>query len=145
MGRLKGIPHILSPDILHLLASTGHGTEITLADINFPTNRICSGPDGPYEYRADGLKITELLDAILTLMPLDTHGGPPVTLMHDLDHVAPAWCSYEAICNTHHGSSVEVSTEDRFSFYQHARKTYAIIHTGETMPYGNIILRRGVC
>ncbi|XP_073096188.1 fucose mutarotase isoform X4 [Manis javanica] len=67
---LKGVPALLSPELLYALARMGHGDEIVLADVNFPTSSICRG--GPEEIRADGLGIPQLLEAVLRLLPLDT-------------------------------------------------------------------------
>ncbi|XP_045135195.1 fucose mutarotase-like [Portunus trituberculatus] len=150
MGKLKGIPHILSPDILHLLAVTGHGDEIVLADINFPTHSICTA-GGPKEYRADGLQIPALLDAILTLMPLDNYVDSQVAVMNRthrdvmLGVEVPILNEFRSICNQHFGATVKIEFLERFEFYERAKKTYAIIQTGETAPYGNILLKRGVC
>lgn len=151
MGKLKGIPHILSPDILHLLAVTGHGDEIVLADINFPTHTLCNGSGRPKEYRADGVGIPALLDAILTLMPLDAYVENPVQLMDLTDgdkakgFQVPVWEEYRKICDKHESVPVNFEKVERFEFYERAKKVYAIIHTGETAAYANILLKRGVC
>ena len=76
---LKGIPSILSPELLHALASMGHGDKIVLADANFPSSSICSGDESPRLIRADGHSIPQLLQAILTLLPLDTYTFAPVS------------------------------------------------------------------
>uniref|UniRef100_A0A0P4WF92 L-fucose mutarotase n=1 Tax=Scylla olivacea TaxID=85551 RepID=A0A0P4WF92_SCYOL len=150
MGKLKGIPHILSPDILHLLAVTGHGDEIVLADINFPTRSICNA-EGPKEYRADGIGIPALLDAILTLMPLDNYVDNPVAVMNRTQQdvmrgvEVPVLIDYRRICDLHHKSTVKIAFLERFEFYERAKNAFAIIQTGETSPYGNILLTRGVC
>ncbi|KAG7167697.1 Fucose mutarotase-like [Homarus americanus] len=122
-----------------------------LADINFPTHTICSKEGGPKEYRADGLSIPVLLDAILTLMPLDTYSKHQVQLM---DKTAsdkakglqvPIWEEYRKICDKHQQPPINREMVERFEFYEKAKKAYAIIHTGETAAYGNILLKRGVC
>ena len=77
---LKGVPSILSPDLLHALASMGHGDKIVLADANFPSASICTGEESPRLVRADGHTIPSLLQAVLTLMPLDTYVFAPVRL-----------------------------------------------------------------
>ncbi|XP_038639041.1 fucose mutarotase isoform X4 [Scyliorhinus canicula] len=111
---LRGIPSIISPDLLYALAKMGHGDEIVLADANFPTSSVCRS--GPTEIRVDGLKIPELLKAILKLFPLDTYVSYPKKL--------------EAV--------------ERFKFYERARKSFAVVATGETALYGNLILKKGV-
>lgn len=133
------------------MAVTGHGDEIVLADINFPTHSICSSEGGPKEYRADGLSIPELLDAMLTFMPLDAYDDHPVQLMDmtDADKAKgmklSIWEEYSRICNKHQPPAVTLKMVERFEFYEKAKKAYAIIQTGETAPYANILLKRGVC
>ncbi|XP_013867456.1 fucose mutarotase isoform X1 [Austrofundulus limnaeus] len=76
---LKGIPSVLSPDLLYVLAKMGHGDDLVLADVNFPSSSICAC--GPREVRADGLGIPQLLEAILKLLPLDNY-VPPSSSSH---------------------------------------------------------------
>ena len=76
---LKGIPPIISPDLLHALASMGHGDRIVLADTNFPSASLCEGLDGPKLVRADGHNIPQLLEAVLALIPLDSYVFAPVS------------------------------------------------------------------
>ncbi|XP_047616269.1 fucose mutarotase isoform X5 [Phacochoerus africanus] len=150
---LKGIPALLSPELLYALARMGHGDEIgaapsplppprrrwegqwawpnaprlrgptaaangagrsVLADVNFPTSSVCRC--GPEEIRADGLGIPQLLEAVLTLLPLDTYVESPSSL----------------------------TVIERFEFYERAKKAFAVVATGETALYGNLILKKGV-
>ncbi|KAL7647310.1 UNVERIFIED_CONTAM: hypothetical protein RMT77_000905 [Armadillidium vulgare] len=149
MGKLKGVPSVLSPDLLYLLAASGHGDEIVLADINFPVKSTCK--KGPVEYRADGIPIPPLLDAILQFMPLDAHDECPVVLMKVMQQdeaiepsVKEMWNKYNAIISKHEERIVGIEYLDRFGFYERANKAYAVIQTGEMAPYANIILKRGV-
>ena len=80
MGRLKGIPKILSPELLHTIASMGHGDAIVLADSNFPAASCCT--EGPKLIDASGLDIPELLEAILKFFPLDTYVFNLVVLLN---------------------------------------------------------------
>ncbi|XP_066954385.1 fucose mutarotase-like isoform X2 [Macrobrachium rosenbergii] len=124
---------------------------LVLADINFPTHSICSSPGGPKEYRADGVSIPVLLDAILTLMPLDSYAPNPVQLMDRTisDRAkgmsVPIWDKYREIVDKHDQCSATFEMVERFEFYERAKAAYAIIHTGETAAYANILLKRGVC
>lgn len=142
---LKGIPAILSPDLLKILMEMGHGDEICLGDGNFPHESM--GADC-YVVRADGHGIPELLDAIFTLMPLDTYSEKPVSLMEVVpgDPVkTPIWNTYKDIVARHdpRGAAV-VQNIERFAFYDRARTCYAIVATGEKALYANIILKKGV-
>ncbi|KAL3863442.1 hypothetical protein ACJMK2_005198 [Sinanodonta woodiana] len=145
---LKLIPSILSPDLLFILASMGHGDEIVLADAHFPTSSICRA--GPREVRADGLLIPALLEAVLTLLPLDTYVSKPVALMDrvpadkEKNLTVTIWDTYKDIINKAENQTVGIEMVERFSFYERAKKAFAVVHTGETAQYGNIILKKGV-
>ncbi|XP_032346469.1 fucose mutarotase isoform X5 [Camelus ferus] len=98
---LKGVPALLSPELLYALARMGHGDEIVLADVNFPTSSICRC--GPEEIRADGLGIPQLLEAMLKLLPLDTYVEKPAVVMElvpsdrERGLQTPVWRSYQSI------------------------------------------------
>lgn len=149
---LKGIPFIISPDLLHVLSSAGHADEIVLADAHFPTTSICKR-SGVREIRADGISIPPLLEAILKLFPLDLYESCPVSLMDlvDSDKMnfpdGPSiWKEYEGIVKRAEPSLKHqtFTLVERFKFYEQAKKAFAIVATGETAQYGNIILRKGV-
>lgn len=145
---LKIIPNIISPELLFILASMGHGDEIVLADAHFPSSSICR--EGPKEVRADGIKIPQLLDAILTLLPLDQYVTTPVSLMDLVPSdkakglKTPVWDEYKTIIDKHEQQKIQVELVERFAFYERAKKAFAVVHTGETAQYGNIILKKGV-
>ncbi|XP_022286363.2 fucose mutarotase-like isoform X1 [Crassostrea virginica] len=145
---LKNVPKCLSPNLLHALASMGHGDEIVLADAHFPTSSICKS--GPLEIRADGVDIPTLLDGILHLLPLDAYVKCPVALMDpvqsdkDNNIQIPVWDKYKEILKSREGPSVEIEFVERFAFYDRAKTAYAIVHTGEMAKYGNIILKKGL-
>lgn len=145
---LKNIPKELSPELLYVLASMGHGDEIVLADAHFPTSSICRA--GPREVRADGLGIPDLLTAVLTLMPLDSYVSEPVAIMDKVPEdkakglPTPIWTKYQVICDTASDTQISIEKVERFKFYERAKRAFAIVHTGETAQYGNIILKKGV-
>uniref|UniRef100_A0A2C9LR88 L-fucose mutarotase n=1 Tax=Biomphalaria glabrata TaxID=6526 RepID=A0A2C9LR88_BIOGL len=144
---LRGIPNQLSPDLLKVLAEMGHGDEIILADIHFPTASICTC--GPKQIRADGLSATILLEAIMTLFPLDQYVEYPVARMDLVDSdkakslKTPIWDSYQEILNKAEGKKIQIEFVERFDFYERAKKAFAIVHTGENQQYANIILKKG--
>ena len=142
---LKGIPKILSPTLLKVLCEMGHSDRILLADGNFPAENIGKNA---IVIRADGLGIPELLDAILELFPLDTYVKTPVNLMEVMpgDKVeTPIWEEYKSIvaAKDERGAKA-IGTIERFAFYEEAKNAYAIIATGETALYANIMLQKGV-
>ena len=142
---LKGIPRIISPELLKVLMEMGHGDRIVIADGNFPSESI--GKDAVV-VRADGHGVLELLDAILKLMPLDAYVDCPVSLMQVMpgDNVkTPIWDKYKEIVRNYESRGDDVFAEvERFSFYENAKTAYAIIATGETAIYANIMLQKGV-
>ena len=142
---LKNIPQILSPQLLKVLCEMGHSDQIVLSDGNFPTESM--GKDC-IVIRCDGHGVAELLDAILTVSPLDTYIDKPVNLMEVMpgdDVETPIWDTYKEIIQKHDNRGAEtVGTIERFKFYDEAKKAYAIIATGEKALYANVILQKGV-
>lgn len=137
---LKGIPDIISPELLKILDEMGHGDEIVIADGNFPTASM-----GQREVRADGHGVPELLDAILQLFPLDTYVEAPVALMEVVpgDPVVPViWDEFKEIIEKRDPAKIEYI--ERFAFYERAKKAYAIIATGEKAIYANVLLKKGI-
>ena len=139
---LKGIPPILSPQLLKVLMEMGHSDEIVLADGNFPAETM--GKDA-IVIRCDGHGVPEILDAILELMPLDQYVEKPVALMATGNDPRPVtWDQYLAILEDREPDNHQVEEMERFAFYERAKKAYAIVATGETAVYANILLKKGV-
>ena len=142
---LKGIPKIISPQLIKVLMEMGHGDRIVISDGNFPAESI--GKDA-IVIRADGHGVPEILDAILQLMPLDMYVDLPVSLMQ----VVPGdnaeisiWDTYKEIVGKYDMRGENVFSEiERFKFYEEAKSAYAIVATGETAIYANIMLQKGV-
>ena len=138
---LKNIPSIISPELLKILHEMGHSDEIVIGDGNFP-----AASNAKRLIRADGHGVPELLDAILQLLPLDTYVDAPVMLMQvtpgdDVDPVI--WKDYRKIVDAHQ-DNVKFEEIERFAFYERARDAYAIVATGESALYANVILKKGV-
>ncbi|MEG2137968.1 MAG: L-fucose mutarotase [Oscillospiraceae bacterium] len=141
---LKNIPSILSPELLKVLMEMGHGDELVIGDGNFPAESM--GKDA-IVIRADGHGVPELLDAILQLMPLDQYSEKPVGLMEVVpgDPVVPEiWDTYKKILKKHDPDHCAIEMIERFAFYERAKKVYAIVESGETAIYANILLKKGV-
>ena len=141
---LKGIPPILSPELLKVLAEMGHGDEIVLADGNFPAESMGKNA---IVIRADGHTVPEILNAVLTLLPLDKYVEQPAALMEVVpgDPVVPTiWEEYRTLLEKHGENPQAVEMMERFAFYERAKKAYAIVATGETAIYANILLKKGV-
>ena len=140
---LKGVSKILSPELLKVLCEMGHGDEIVIADANFPSETF-----GKKVIRADGISGTNMLDAVLSVLPLDTYSNPNMILMQlmdcDVGKVNPEiWGQYKEIA-INKDKNVKVGNIDRFDFYDRAKGAYAVIATGEEAVYANIILKKGV-
>ena len=144
---LKGIPKLLSPELLKVLCEMGHSDRIVIGDGNFPAETM--GKNAKV-IRYDGQDIPALLDAILTVFPLDTYVDTPVSLMELMDCdkgkvATPIWDEYKAIVAKHDERGADaVGNIERFAFYEEAKKCYAVIATGEGAIYANVILQKGV-
>ena len=141
---LKGIPAILSPELLSVLCAMGHGDEIILADGNFPAE---SYKKYLTVVRCDGHGIPELLKAILKLFPLDCYVEQPVALMEVVkgDHYDPViWETYKTIFAENDCKGERIKFLERYAFYEQAKKAFAVVATGETSQYANIILKKGI-
>jgi len=139
---LIGIPSCVGPDLLSLLYRMGHGDELVLADAFF-----CGETFGRRVVRADGVRIPELLDGILGLINLDDFVADPLVMMEPAagDLLDPAVeASFRAAVDRHWPEAPPVARLERFAFYERARKAFAVVMTGETVKYGNIILKKGV-
>ena len=141
---LKGIPQIISPELLKVLCEMGHSDRIVIADGNFPAESI--GKNAKV-IRMDGHGACEVLEAVLKLFPLDTYVEKPVSLMQVTpgDNVeTPIWDEYAKIIKDVQGKENVMGEIERFAFYEEAKKAYAIIATGESALYANIMLQKGV-
>ena len=144
---LKGIPKILSPELLKVLCEMGHSDRICLGDGNFPAQTMGKNA---VVIRADGHGVPELLDAILQVFPLDTYVEQPVKLMQLMDRdvgkiETPIWDEYKKIVAKYDSRGEKaVGNVERFAFYEEAKTCYCIVATGESAVYANVILQKGV-
>ncbi len=139
---LKGVPAILSPELLKVLMEMGHGDELVIGDGNFPAASMAQRL-----LRCDGHEVPALLDAVLRFYPLDTFVDAPVALMEVVpgDDTRPAiWETYRNIVEKRSPEAAGIEFVERFAFYDRARTAYAIVATGESALYANIILKKGV-
>ncbi|MCL2270174.1 MAG: L-fucose mutarotase [Treponema sp.] len=139
---LIGIDPVISPELLDTLFRMGHGDEIVLADAFFPGNSMNSRV-----IRADGIKVPALLDGILALMNLDSYVPHPVAMMapapgDSLDETVER--SFRAVIDHRWPGTPAIEFVERFAFYERTKRAFAVLMTGETVKYGNIILKKGV-
>ncbi len=138
---LKGIPSLLSPELLKVMMEMGHGDTLVIADGNFPGASMAKRL-----VRLDGHGAAPLLDAMLAFFPLDTYVDCPVQLMEVVpgDPVeTPIWDEYAAIVERR-APGAKIGRVERFSFYALAKEAYCVVQTGESALYANVLLRKGV-
>jgi len=139
---LKGISKYLSPELLFHLYKMGHGDELVLADAFYPGDTM-----NKLVIRADGIGIVDLLDGILPLFNLDAYVSNPVLMMAVPSNDNPdpeVEKSYRAVIDKYYPDTLPIGKLERFEFYERSKSAYAVLMTGETTKYGNIIIRKGV-
>ncbi len=139
---LKGISPLISPELLKTLAEMGHGDTIVFSDAHFPASSI-----GVPVLRADGLDIASLLDAVLPLFELDSYVPDPIVMMAPVqgDTLDESLLKrYRNAIEKHAPAAPDTDFIERFTFYDRAKKAFAVVITGETGKYGNILLQKGV-
>lgn len=138
---LKGISPLLTPDLLHVLASMGHGDAIAIVDANFP-----SASTGRHLVTIAGAGAHEVLAAVLDVLPLDTFESPAAFTMEvagDADALPDPVADFAAVLADHGHGDLEIGHLERHAFYERAREAFAVVRTGELRPYGNILLVKG--
>ena len=137
---LKGISPVITPDLLKIMAEMGHGDEIVLADAHFPGHTF-----NERVVRADGIGVDVLLKGIIPLFELDSY-APPLIMMAPV-----AGDELDASVEQRYRQALfggaagpEILRIDRFAFYDRAKTAFAVVMSGETAKYGNIILKKGV-
>lgn len=139
---LKNLSPLLTPELLKILCEMGHGDEIVIADGNFPAASLHDRV-----VRLDGHGGVEVLKAVMSVIPLDTYAEANAILMELVpgdDVETPIWAEYAAVLQDAEGDTVRMEHIERFAFYERAKKAYAVIATGESALYANLILKKGV-
>jgi L-fucose mutarotase len=139
---LKNLDPLLTPDLLQVLRAMGHGDEIVLVDANYPAESA-----GPEVLRLDGIEATRVLDAVLSVMPLDDFVPEACWRMEVVgaaEGEQPIFEEFRAIIAKREGAKFKLASLERFAFYARARECFAVVATGERRLYGNIILKKGI-
>ncbi len=141
---LKNIDPVLSPDLLQILRAMGHGDRIAIVDANYPADNHAQRL-----VRLDGLSVTTVLDAILSVLPLDPpdfvpHAACRMEVVGAPEARQPIFDDFDALIAKHEGDRFQLASYERFKFYDHVKECYALVATGERRLYGNIILQKGV-
>ncbi len=139
---LKGIPDIISPELLKVLHEMGHGDDLVIGDSNYP-----AASNARILVRADGHDVPTILDAILRLFPLDGYVERPVSLMQVVpgDPTVPEVQErIRQVVRAHEArGDAAIELVERFAFYERAKKAYAILATTEKGAYGCMIIKKG--
>ena len=138
---LKGIPPVLGPDLLHILRAMGHGDEIAIVDANYPAESA-----GPEVVRLDGHSATDILEAVLTLMPLDDfveYAAMGMQVVGEPQKRMPVMDEFDIIINRFE-PGMRLQLVERFDFYGKVESAFAIVQTGERRLYGNVLLKKGI-
>ena len=139
---LRGLNPLLTPELLMILRAMGHGDEIAIVDANYPALR-----DARRLARLDGADASQALEAILTVLPLDSFVESPAHCMQVVgkpDEIPPAVADFQTIVDRLAGFPDKIAMLERFAFYDRAKQCFAIVATSERRLYGNIILTKGV-
>ncbi|MFM7026279.1 MAG: RbsD/FucU family protein [Limnohabitans sp.] len=141
---LKNTPLLLTPEMLHALASMGHGDDVALVDAHFPASRVAQQGHARL-MRMPGLSVTQVLDAVLQVLPLDTFGPACAWTMEvvgDAQALPPA--VIECRQSLAAQGRQDVAALERYAFYEQARQAFVIVQTGDLRTYANLLLRKGV-
>ncbi len=139
---LKNLSPLHTPELLHTLASMGHGDEIAIVDAHFPADSMAQRL-----VRLDGADAPSVLRAVLQLIPLDTFVDDPALRMQvvdDPDQIPEVQRTFQTVIDEEEGHHVELVKIERFAFYERAKDAYAIVATGELRPYGCVLIKKGV-
>jgi L-fucose mutarotase len=139
---LKGLDPLLTADLLHVLRAMGHGDDLVIVDANFPAASM-----GRRVVALDGVSATRALEAVLSVMPLDEFVEAPCARMEVVDDpdAVPEICrEFQAIIDRAEDGRFQLARIERFAFYERARQAFALVRTGETRLYGNMLLKMGI-
>lgn len=139
---LKNIHPLLGPELLAVLGRMGHGDEIAVVDANFPAESCARRL-----VRMDGVSATDVLEAIVSVLPVDSYVDCPVNTMKvvgDAAEIPPIVHAFRLIVSRNSPDPVSFGTLERSAFYSRSREAFAIVATGEQRLYGNVLLAKGV-
>ena len=144
---LKGISKHVSTDLLWTLASMGHGDDLIVVDTNFPAQSVANMTASGNLVEMPGLDTQEAIRVILSLYPLDSFVDDPVKRMEVVgkpQEILEIHRQVQEAIDAAEGKHIPMVSLERFAFYEAAKKSYAVVRTGEGRPYGCFILKKGV-
>lgn len=144
---LRNFDNRLNADVIRCLRAMGHGDDLVICDTNFPADSVARHTVTGDLLRMDNLTAAEAIDAILSVMPLDSFVEHPASRMEIVGNpgeIPAVQREVQAVIDSREGKSWPMGSIERFAFYEKARDAYAVIVTGETRFYGCFILKKGV-
>ncbi|MCJ9673264.1 MULTISPECIES: RbsD/FucU family protein [unclassified Neorhizobium] len=144
---LRGIDPVLNAELMHALMLMGHGDQLVLCDINHPAQTIARHTTYSRLIDVSGCGLERLAEAVLKLFPLDTFVDAPVKRMQvvgDVAGQAPIFATIQKVIDQAEGRPVQMEALERFTFYEEAKKSFAIVRTSDPGPYGCFIFSKGV-
>ncbi len=139
---LKGLDPLLNADLLHILRAMGHGDDLIIADANFPATTMAKRL-----VRLDGVSAPRVLEAVLSVMPLDDFVDEPcgrIEVVGDPEAVPEVCQDFQKVIDRAEEGRFQLARIERFAFYEQARQAFAVVQTGETRLYGCVLLKMGV-
>ena len=144
---LRNFDNRLNADVIRCLRAMGHGDDLIISDTNFPADSVARHTVTGELLRMDNLTAAEAIDAILSVMPLDSFVETPAERMEIVGkptEIPPVQQEVQKMIDKWEGKSLPMGSIERFAFYEKARNAYAVIVTGETRFYGCFVLKKGV-
>ena len=144
---LKGLDPVLNADVLHALKSMGHGDDLIIADMNFPSDSIARHTVYGKLLKLENVTAGRAAEAILSLLPLDSFVPHPALRMEIVgkpDEVPAVQLEVQAAIDKAEGKPSPMGSIERFAFYEAAKQAYVVIQTGERRFYGCFIFKKGV-
>ena len=144
---LRNFDNRLNADVIRCLRAMGHGDDLIISDTNVPAASVARHTVTGELLRMDNLTAAEAIDAILSVMPLDSFVEKPAERMEIVgkpDEIPPVQQEVQKVIDKWEGKSWPMGQVERFAFYEKARNAYAVIVTGETRFFGCFILKKGV-
>jgi len=142
---LKTIDPLLTPELLFVLAAMGHGDEIAVVDANFPADSVAGSTCHGRVVSLAGASMPQVVDAILSVLPLDDYVAAPVrTMAATTEGLAEVQKEVQALIDADVGRHLPMGVMERTAFYEAARRSYAVVRTGERRLVGNVLIKKGV-
>ncbi|MDF1862235.1 MAG: RbsD/FucU domain-containing protein [Verrucomicrobiales bacterium] len=144
---LKGIDPLLSADLLHLLASMGHGDDLAIVDGNHPAATVAAATSSQTLIRLPGVPMERIVRAVLSVFPVDSFVDDPIRAMAvvgDPDAVPEVQEKVQTVIDEILDESIPVEKLERFAFYAAAKSSFGVIQVGDARPYGCFLFRKGV-